>query len=457
MNETKRLAEYVAGLTFADLPEDVVRLSVTAVRDAIGVALYARHLEWSRIVASYAVEMTGEGRATVLATGTKATPALAAMANGTAVHGIEMDDRSAALDLHNGAATIPAALAAAEHVGAGGRQLLVGVVAGYEVAYRVARATQSTIAPRFYGSALRNTMGATAAASKIFGSDAGRIAQALGIAATFAAGSEAAHGHFVKRLQGGGWPAHNALTASLLSQRGLTASSTALEGDHGLIHAFSTSGEPRPEALVEGLGEVFEIRGWETKPYSAWGGSHTSLDAVRTLQSKHGLTPASIACIEVGVSDKNLPHVRQPWPGTIMEAQKHLQFLIAAQFVRDLRNPDSWTPDALHDPEIRRLADRITGGIDPVIQQNFLTDHDHGGARLTVTTVDGATIPVEVRYSTGTAQNPLSEEALREKFRLLAAKGLSADRVAALEAVLDRLPNSSEPLDLAPLIGAASG
>ncbi|MGB3483572.1 MAG: MmgE/PrpD family protein [Mycobacterium sp.] len=452
MDETATLSKYVSDLRFEDLPPDVIALAQTAIRDALGVALYSSQLEWTQIVAAYASATGGAGKASIIATGEKVAPALAAMANGTAVHGIEMDDRSAALDLHNGAATVPAALAAAEQADATGRDLITGLVAGYEVAHRVARATQGSIRPRFYGSAIRNTIGATSAAAKILGLGADATTRAIGVAGTFAAGSEAAHGYFVKRLQGGGWPAHNALTAALLSQRGLTASPTALEEPLGLIHAFSTgSAEPNVEELTKGLGESFAIRTWETKPYSSWGGAHTSLDAVRILRNQHGIEAADIAAIAVGVSDKNLENVRMPWPVTVMEGQKHLQFLIAAQFLYDLRDPDTWKMD-LDDPAVVALAAKISGDIDPVIQQNYLSDHDHGGVRMTVTTVGGREIPVEVRYSTGTEQNPLPDADLREKFRMLAGKHLSAKKVESLESYVDGLPDLSSAVDLGPFL-----
>jgi 2-methylcitrate dehydratase PrpD len=149
MKETERLAGFVASLRFEDLPPEVVEMAKTGIRDALGVAMFASDLEWTRLVRGYVEDTGSTGGATIWGSNRRCAPAHAAMVNGTAVHGIEMDDRSTLLDIHNGAVTIPAAVALSEHLGRSGRDLIVAVVCGYEAAYRVARATLGGIWPRF--------------------------------------------------------------------------------------------------------------------------------------------------------------------------------------------------------------------------------------------------------------------------------------------------------------------
>src|SRR5207244_3120961 len=55
-------------------------------------------------------------------------------------HALELDDVTTESSLHPGVAVIPAALAVAEEVGAGGAAFLEAVVAGYEVTIRVGNA-----------------------------------------------------------------------------------------------------------------------------------------------------------------------------------------------------------------------------------------------------------------------------------------------------------------------------
>src|SRR5262245_50018733 len=59
---------------------------------------------------------------------------VAALVNGGLSHIVEMDDLDRGSVVHPGTVVIPAALAAADSVDASGRQFVLAVIAGYEVA-----------------------------------------------------------------------------------------------------------------------------------------------------------------------------------------------------------------------------------------------------------------------------------------------------------------------------------
>ena len=92
----------------------------------------------------------------------------AAMCNGLAIHGYELDDLIASSIIHPAAAVIPAALAAAEAHGASGERLILGIVAGYEIMHRVAVAMGcSAVAPRLPCHRLTAPVAAAVAAGKV--------------------------------------------------------------------------------------------------------------------------------------------------------------------------------------------------------------------------------------------------------------------------------------------------
>ena len=62
-------------------------------------------------------------------------PAAAALVNGTAAHAYEFDDYGGCG--HSGAVVVPAVCAVADRVGADGRQVIVALAAGYDLAARV--------------------------------------------------------------------------------------------------------------------------------------------------------------------------------------------------------------------------------------------------------------------------------------------------------------------------------
>ena len=139
MSETKQLAEFVANLSFDDLPIEVVDRIKFLIMDTVGISIRAMHDSESTpslLAANQAMGYLG-GQCRVIGTHTKYTPAGAAMINGTLAHSLDFDDTHAAGSIHASAPIIPAALAAAEMIGADGKKVITAIAAGYEVQIRL--------------------------------------------------------------------------------------------------------------------------------------------------------------------------------------------------------------------------------------------------------------------------------------------------------------------------------
>src|SRR5262245_24870766 len=135
---TRAIAQFVSGLQYEAIPENVRHRVKLLMLDSLGVALYGADLQWCRIIQDSlsAVDTTRE--CVVWGTGKKLSAPHAALANGTAVQGFELDDVHRAGVLHVGAVVIPALLSIAERKGGmSGREFLTAAVAGYGVGTRV--------------------------------------------------------------------------------------------------------------------------------------------------------------------------------------------------------------------------------------------------------------------------------------------------------------------------------
>jgi 2-methylcitrate dehydratase PrpD len=104
---------------------------------------------------------------------------------------------------------------------------------------------------------------------------------------------------------------------------------------------------------------------------------------------------------------------------------------------------------------VRDLSTRVTTYLDPEIEKLYEATNDHGGIVMDVKLRDGRTIVHRVRYSTGSLEAPMPEEALRTKFRRLAGKRLPGEQVRALETMVDELDSAPAPVDLRPFAVAA--
>src|SRR5262249_57180057 len=87
--------------------------------------------------------------------------------------------------------------------------------------------------------AICGTLAGAAAAAKLLRLDAKAIANAIGIAVSFAAGSLEANrsGGTIKRFQSG-WAAKSAIQAALLAKHGVDVPAQALEGRYGFYQCF---------------------------------------------------------------------------------------------------------------------------------------------------------------------------------------------------------------------------
>ncbi len=301
---TRELSEFVAGITYVALPPGVAEQTKTLVMDLVAIALRARNEAESTPALMAAVEklgLTGAG-ANVIGDAAGYTPPGAALINGTLAHSLDFDDTHAAASIHPSAPIVPAALAAAEMTGADGRDLIAGIVAGYEVQIRLSLA----LVPKehylrgYHPTATCGAFGAAAAAARIFGLSAAGVAEAFGICLSQTAGSVqfAVNGAWTKRFQVG-YAAMNGLIAASLAGEGFKGAAEAIEGKAGFLRSYAP--EPRMERAVAGLGETYETLAIAVKPYPSCRYSHAAIDALLALRAANDIGPEEIDSVEIGL------------------------------------------------------------------------------------------------------------------------------------------------------------
>jgi 2-methylcitrate dehydratase PrpD len=187
--------------------------------------------ELKALAASYLAE-GAPGDCWVIGTSHRAAPRDAGFLNGTASTWHDFDEGSTIAYSHPGSQTIPAAFAAAQAIGASGRELLRAVVLGYEVSARVGRASKMRVAVHPHG--VCGTIGSAVAVALLKRFDAERMRQVINIAATMAMATnrqamldEAT----VRNVYSG----HSALAGSIagVSHAGFTSATVSLHLRHG--------------------------------------------------------------------------------------------------------------------------------------------------------------------------------------------------------------------------------
>jgi 2-methylcitrate dehydratase PrpD len=441
-DETAKLAAYVAGLRFEDIPHQVLERAKILTLDFLGSAIRARRDAESTpslLKMLQALALDGEGDATVFGDGRSWTPAVAALLNGALGHSLDFDDTHADSSLHPSAPVVPAAFAVGEMVGASGRDVLVAIVAGYEVCCRLGNALDPTshYARGFHPTATAGTFGATAAAAKLYGLSSEQIISAFGVSGSQAAGSLQflVNGAWNKRYQVGA-AAMNGVIAATLARDDFIGATESIEGIHGLLVGYSDNAHP--DQAVAGLGETYETMKIGIKPYPSCRYTHAALDALIAMRREHNLTPDQIRRVEIGLHRNGITltgdAATKRHPTSIVGGQFSMFFTGAVALDQGRFGWDDYA--RLGDAGVHALADRF----DVVQDDRLEIGRRHPfGARVAIVTTDD---DVHERICADPSGEPSSfpdAQAMQQKFLQLARPVLQnraeqfADAILSLE------------------------
>jgi len=363
----------MVGLAWGSLPPEVRRSAAVAVLDTLGCALFGAQFPWGTITGGLATGEVSDGSASVVGSTRGPIPSLAALANGTASHGFEVDDIVPGALVHPGAVVVPAVLAAAEQVGASGEDVLAGVIAGYEVTARLGRA----LGPEhnnngYHTTAVAGPVAAAVAASRVARANAADTARACGIACSMSSGLKAftqGTGGMVKRLHAG-LGAQNGILAWQLAARGFTAPLQAIDGRYGLLQVV---GGPTsdPARLDEQLVEEWAITRLWVKAFPCCGLIQTTAQAISEIKASEGLTANEVASVRIGLSHRACDHNGSPDPMDTMGAQYSVPYCAAVALTGDVTDPRPFLAEGLDDPAPRAVIPRIELYVDEEVEAHF--------------------------------------------------------------------------------------
>ncbi len=454
MHETRRLAEFVSGLRFEDLPQAAVEQACNLVLDDLGCCLAAWEVdsEKTRVASEYVASFGAKGEAHVVgARGLASRAPLAAFANGVLSNAADNDDTHKGALAHISSVVIPAALAMAQARRLSGREMLASVVAGYEVASRVGMAVMPSHYEKWHSTATNCTFGAGATAARALGLDADRTEMALGFAGTQAAGLNAffESGDMTKSVHPGK-SAMNGIMGAELAAIGGTAPPAILERNKGYLAAFTDA--PRPEVLAAGLGTTWEILENGFKYYPSILASHAPIGATLELVERHDVKPADIARLTLETYRTVTTHFSNYDPHGSMAARISVPFCMAVAAVDRKLGQAQFRPDRVEDPVVRSVLVKTQVLADEALNKLYPKNFP---ARVTITLKDGTIHQTTWMVPKGDPQNPLSVPELEDKFRSNAS-GLLGDKGAERAVRLCReLPEAGAVDELMRLVALA--
>ncbi|MGH3757015.1 MmgE/PrpD family protein [Actinophytocola sp.] len=399
------LVDFLAHLRFDDLPKETVDGALAVILDHLLCADLGMDQPWVRLLEAQLRDELGEWSpapatptAAIYGTADRVPARVAALVNGTASHGLELDDIYHPGLIHPGSCVVPAAIATAAGPASaerGGRDLVTAVVAGYEAIRHICAAVGTRHSYLgFHSTGTIGPFGATVAAGRMVGLDAAGLANSIGIAASFGAGIKAFQNGpgMIKRVHAGR-AAESGLLAAGLAGRGFEGPDGALAGRFGFVEVWGEESERDADRLAAGLGEDFIVeKDVYIKPFSTCGAIHGVLLAAADVRRELGDRVGELERVVVGSARRVAEQNAIDTPTDPMTAQYSVQYGVALALlgeIDDLRRFQD--PGTYGDPRVRALIDRTKVEVDRRAEEAYVRTTDgrvtcvlRGGERFEV-------------------------------------------------------------------------
>jgi len=433
MTASEILAGFAASIALDRVPVALIAKAKDHLLDTIGVTCAGLSEPQAQAAVGVVRRWGGAAEAGVLGMGLRLPMPKAAFLNALHARIHTFDDTHEAGPAHPGATVVAGALAAAEAANASGRTLVEALLAGYEIATRVA----ATLGVTHYAAGFQNTgtsapFGAAAAAAKARGLGAAETAAAFGLAGEAAIGiRQYQHdGSMLDTALNGARGAELGVAATEMAKAGLSGPRGVLDGQWGVLRVMA--GGPA-EQLTDNLGTRWEFADTALKPFASCRFTHGPVAALRAARLDYRLVKE----IEISTFGQSIDVSDRPAPRNRAEAILSHQTAAAMALLGKSMLPHDYD---VVDDQVVMLAGRIRVRHDPALDHEYPARWPH---RIVVTLDDGARVTLD------SAHPPDADAALTlAKFRALAEPVLGAEPAESIVALVQRL--ESLP-DLRPL------
>ena len=420
---TMKFAKLAETLRYEDLPQDVIDRAKVILRDSIGVQIAASATsEPAQKVIDLVQRWGGQSESTIVAYGTKLPTPHAAMCNAMLAHGIQFDDTHSKGLIKAGAVLVPSVFAATELSGANGKETIVSLVIGYEIAARIAKAINPGHRRRgFHTSGTVAGFGAAAMTARLLGLKSEQIAWALGLAGSQAGGLVAfLDDPCMSKPLLCGKAAYNGVLSGVLASEGFTGPKNILEGNEGFFNAFCEDIDM--DVMLDGFGERYVIMEVGLKPHAACRYSHAPIDLAQKMYNEDGIRLKDIDSGTIKMSEIAVRQTSIPVSKTLEAAMGSTEFGVAAAFELGYNGlPECWA--AFDNPAVHYGAKKFFMEVEPSFAPSARD------TILEVRTTDGRIMRYQQPLPKGEPSFPMTALELERKFFSLA--GLVMDEAQA--------------------------
>lgn len=414
----KMLASWAANASWRELPAELREKVLDHVVDTIGVMYSGLEVEACAAARRAASGWGNAKEATVVGTRSLLPAPNAAFLN--ALHGRihTYDDTYEPGTMHAGSAVVASALAMSEKHACDGKTFLSAVLAGYEVASRVAAA----VSPSHYASGFHNTgtctvFGAAAAASRVLGLNPGAVAETFGLAGATAGGlrQHQIDGSMLDSAFHGARAAQSGVMVAQLRAEGVRGPPAILEGPMGFCAVMASARDV--SRLNAGLGSEYEFAKTTIKPYPTCRFVHGPIEAALALKRRHGIDVSAISRVVIETFKQSIEVSDRPELKTPYDAVVSHQYAVALALHKERVELAAIVDEHARDPRVLALMRKVHVAHDPLLEKEFPRCWPH---RVAIEMNDGARFVLVSDYPPGRVA-PIPRATIDDKFLALSS------------------------------------
>jgi 2-methylcitrate dehydratase PrpD len=460
---TFTLAQFAASLQGDELPPDIKATLGQLFLDYVRVASIGAEMPWSIWADAYMASLGGHGRAAVLFRPERRDAVRAAFLNATYAGSIDADDTHVGSMLHPGSIVFSAALALADETGAGGKDFIAAVVAGYEAMIRIGLSIQPSHFQRgFQSTATCGGFGAAVAAARLAFNDQKaadhKIASSIGLVASFSGGLTQFYksGSTVKRIHAAR-ATESGVAAALMARHGFTGPEDIIEGANGFARAYADAADLR--IVTDGLGGNYLLREVTVKGHACSARVQAAVEGILDLCKANRIGPDDVADVFVGIPAVILGRLTIPRPIDVQAAQMSLPHSAAlavamahsaeAGFALSVTDYAS----SLDDPQVKRIEELVRCEVHAEVEA--ATTAESVPARVIITMKDGTQHSTFVSAPKGSPSRPFTHDDHVARFRRELAKRLTEKACDEIVDIADNLADLDKVERITDLLAAA--
>lgn len=437
-----RLSEYIIHLSYDDIPKESIEKAKLCFIDYLAVYLRGLESDNAKIAIKTIYELYG----------TDFNSLNKGFINGIASHSSDLDDGHGWAQLHPGSLVFSTVLALISDRNLDfditSKEFFEAVIGGYEIAIALGMLVNPNHRNQgFHSTGTIGTFAAGAVASKLLRLDKDKTEHCLGLCATQSSGLlEADHAGTMGKSLHVGNAVYNGILSAYLAKNGFTGGESLIDGNEGFIKAMASDlyekhcdengnlDDSKLSQFIDMNLNKFHINNVYLKKYPFCRHIHSAIDSTLTL--KNDLNNLKIDCSDISSIDIETYKIASEHdnynPKNAQDLKQSLPYAVAIALVSDdlsLDSIDELIDNGLFD-EKSSYKDilKIKGIVRKInINNNEELDQmtpEKRPSKVTINFSDDSYENLEetTYYPLGEVENPLSENDILDKFKLLNPK-----------------------------------